>query len=112
MVGFREEERPAVYHVALYLWNSGQKVVALNFGGMITVPPEWRGARNPASRPWTWNSGITRYDRSDSVSLYVLTIFFIVLVKFRCVNGTAAISPIKLKVPFGRPVVPLVCNTS
>jgi hypothetical protein len=49
-----------VYQVALYLVNSGQYVVALNLGGMITVPPDFRGARNPARRPWTWNSGITR----------------------------------------------------
>jgi hypothetical protein len=81
---------PAVYHVALYLLNSGQKVVALNLEGMMTVPPDLSGARNPARRPWTWKSGMTRYDRSLEVSLYVSTIFFIVLVKFRCVNGTAA----------------------
>jgi hypothetical protein len=63
-VGVREKwernEVPAVYHVAPNLVNSGQNVVALNWGGMITVPPEWRGARNPARRPWTWNNGITR----------------------------------------------------
>lgn len=34
-----------MYHVALYFVYSGQKVVALNFGGMMTVPPEWRGER-------------------------------------------------------------------
>ena len=83
---------PAVYHVALYFWNSGQNVFALNFGGIMTVPPECNGARNPARRPWTWNSGITKYDRSDIVSLYVLTIFFIVVVRFRCVNGTATLT--------------------
>ena len=81
-----------MYHVALYFLNSGQNVVALNFGGTMTVPPECNGARKPARRPWTWKSGITRYDRSDVVSLYVLTIFFIVLERFRCVNGTATIS--------------------
>lgn len=58
----------------------------------MTVPPECNGARKPASRPWTWNSGMTRYDRSDVVNLYVLTIFFIVLVRLRCVNGTATVS--------------------
>jgi len=55
-----DRERPAVYHVALYLVNSGQNVEALNLGGMMTVPPECNGARKPASRPWTWNSGMTR----------------------------------------------------
>jgi hypothetical protein len=49
-----------VYHVALYLMNSGQNVVALNLGGMMTVPPDLNGARNPASKPWTWNNGMTR----------------------------------------------------
>ena len=49
-----------MYHVALYLVNSGQKVAALNLGGMMTVPPDCRGASNPARRPWTWNSGMTR----------------------------------------------------
>jgi hypothetical protein len=38
--GERRGVGPAVYHVALYFWNSGQNVVALNFGGMTTVPPE------------------------------------------------------------------------
>lgn len=40
-----------MYHVALYFMNSFQKVVALNFGGIITVPPECNGARKPANRP-------------------------------------------------------------
>jgi hypothetical protein len=40
-----QDEIPAVYHVALYLVNSFQKVAALKRGGIITVPPEWSGAR-------------------------------------------------------------------
>lgn len=63
--GCKMEGGPAVYHVALYLMNSGQNVVVLNLGGIITVPPEWRGERKPASKPCTWNNGMTRYDRSD-----------------------------------------------
>jgi hypothetical protein len=54
------EGGPAVYHVALYFVKSFQKVVALNLGGMMTVPPECKGARKPANRPWTWNRGMTR----------------------------------------------------
>lgn len=79
----------------------------------MTVPPDLRGARKPASRPWTWNNGMTRYDLSSGVSLYVSTMFFIVLVRLRCVSGTATINLVKHgKLPLGRPVVPLVCNTS
>jgi hypothetical protein len=40
-----QDEIPAVYHVALYFVNSFQKVAALKRGGIITVPPEWSGAR-------------------------------------------------------------------
>jgi len=50
----------AVYQFALCVIKSVQNVDAENFGGTITVPPEARGVRKPASRPWTWKSGITR----------------------------------------------------
>lgn len=41
----------AVYQLALCSMKSCQNVVAENFGGTITEPPERRGARNPASSP-------------------------------------------------------------
>lgn len=53
-------EGTAVYQLALNLVNSGQNDCAEKRGGTITEPPEWSGARNPASRPWTWKRGMTR----------------------------------------------------
>ena len=39
---------------------SGQNSEAENFAGTITDPDAYNGARNAASKPWTWNKGITR----------------------------------------------------
>jgi hypothetical protein len=50
----------AEYQFALYLLKSDQNSWAENLVGTITEPPEERGAKNAAKRPWTWNSGITR----------------------------------------------------
>lgn len=65
----------AVYQFALWVVKSVQKSVAENLGGTMTEPPEYRGARNAARRPWTWNNGITRYVRSAGVRLYVAWMF-------------------------------------
>ena len=43
--------------------------------GTITDPPEKRGARNPASSPWTWKRGMTNKVRSFAVNLYVAWTF-------------------------------------
>lgn len=43
--------------------------------GTITDPPETRGARRPASSPWTWKRGMTNKVRSSDVSLYVVWTF-------------------------------------
>ena len=65
----------AVYQLALCVMKFSQKSCAENLGGTMTDPPDRRGARKPASRPWTWNSGITRRVRSSGVSLYVSRMF-------------------------------------
>ena len=59
----------AVYQLALYLMKFSQKSDAENLSGTITEPPDRRGARKPASRPWTWNKGMTSNVRSLGVSL-------------------------------------------
>ena len=92
----------AVYQFALWVVKCCQKLLALNAPGTTTEPPDANGPRKPARRPWTWNNGMTSIVRSAAVSWYVFWMFFIVLVRLRCVKGTA----------FGRPVVPEVCNTS
>ena len=43
--------------------------------GTITDPPEKRGARKPASSPWTWKRGMTNKVRSFDVNLYVVWTF-------------------------------------
>lgn len=50
----------AVYQVHLVDAKSCQKRPAENFPGMTTLPLDRRGASKPASRPWTWKSGMTR----------------------------------------------------
>ena len=91
----------AVYQFALWVVNCFQKLPALNAPGTTTEPPEASGARKPASKPWTWNSGMTSIVRSALESWYVSWTFFMVLVRLRCVKGTA----------LGLPVVPEVCRT-
>ncbi|RKF60241.1 hypothetical protein OnM2_052035, partial [Erysiphe neolycopersici] len=49
----------AVYQLALKASKSIQNSEAENLGGMIIDPPDPIGARKPARRPWTWNSGMT-----------------------------------------------------
>lgn len=58
----------AVYQLALCVIKSSQKVVALNLRGTTTEPPERRGARNPARRPWTWKRGMTSMVRSAGLN--------------------------------------------
>ena len=96
----------AVYQFALYWTKSFQNSEAENLGGTTADPPAARGARKPASRPWTWNRGITSIVRSCSVKAYVAWMFseglisyaqddstkldysLIVRVRFRWVRGT------------------------
>lgn len=65
----------AVYQFALCVIKSSQKVVALNLAGTMTEPPERRGARNPARRPWTWKRGMTSKVRSAGLNSYVAWMF-------------------------------------
>lgn len=58
----------AVYQFALCSRKSRQKSEAENFAGTTAEPPERRGARKPARRPWTWNKGMTSIVRSFGVS--------------------------------------------
>lgn len=59
----------AVYQFALCVIKSSQNSDAENLSGTITDPPDNKGARNPASRPWTWKRGMTSMVRSSGVSL-------------------------------------------
>ena len=45
-----------------------QNESALNFAGTATVPPESSVESVDATRPWTWNSGITQSDTSSGES--------------------------------------------
>ncbi len=67
----------AVYQLALYVIKLSQNSEAENFIGIITEPPENRGARRPASNPCTWKRGMTKSVRSSDVSLYVNWMFSI-----------------------------------
>ncbi len=58
----------AVYQFALRVAKSFQNSDAEKRAGMMTDPRLIKGVRNPASRPCTWNSGITRSVRSEEVS--------------------------------------------
>lgn len=60
-----------MYHVALYLFISDQKVEAENrpADGRVTEAPAASELSNPATNPWTWNRGRTITVESDSVSL-------------------------------------------
>ena len=61
----------AEYQVARLAAMTCQKVIASNFGGTITVPPEAKVAMVEAISPWMWKSGITHIAASDAVSPYV-----------------------------------------
>ncbi len=58
----------AVYQLALRRMKLSQNSEAEKRTGTMTDPQEKMGARNPASKPWTWKSGMTRRVRSCEVS--------------------------------------------
>jgi hypothetical protein len=57
----------AVYQVAPWVATSAQNVDGRNLG-TITVPPVDNVASTAATRPWTWNSGITHIVASSALS--------------------------------------------
>ena len=57
-----------VYHVASYVTKSVQKE-GMGQEGSMTEPPEYKGARVEARRPWIWKMGIIRIVRSWGVRL-------------------------------------------
>ena len=57
-----------VYHVASYVAKSVQKE-GVRREGIMTEPPEYKGARVEARRPWIWKMGIIRIARSWGVRL-------------------------------------------
>ena len=59
----RAEARPGVDLDRLIVHESGE-----NFAGTTTVPPVASVASVDATRPWTWNNGITHSDTSSWVS--------------------------------------------
>ena len=58
----------AEYHVMPWSRAMRQNDSGLNFAGTTTVPPVASVASVDATRPWTWNSGITHSDTSSATS--------------------------------------------
>ena len=59
----------AEYQVAFVSRTVRQKDSALNFAGIATLPPESIVESVEATKPWTWNSGITQSETSSGERL-------------------------------------------